>query len=84
MHSFPNPEESDMGISGALVKMEGMKAGSGGTMVYLGSLDCALEEARVNKAGGQVLQSKMSIGEFGFICICLDTEGNTFGIHSLI
>ncbi|MEL7148518.1 MAG: VOC family protein, partial [Bacteroidota bacterium] len=33
-------------------------------------------------AGGQVLQSKMSIGEFGYIAILMDTEGNTIGLHS--
>ncbi len=82
MMSFGSGAEQ-YGSGGALVWMEGVKAGPGGTIVYFGSEDCAIEEARVNSAGGQVVKPKMSIGEYGFILICHDTEGNTFGIHSM-
>lgn len=78
--------ESDMekyGAGGALVQMEGMKAGSNSTIVYFGSEDCAIEEARVAGEGGKVMKPKMSIGEYGFISLCIDTEGNAFGIHSM-
>ena len=34
-------------------------------------------------AGGKVEREKMSIGEYGFIVLALDTEGNMFGLHSL-
>jgi predicted enzyme related to lactoylglutathione lyase len=34
------------------------------------------------KAGGKILKSKMAIGEFGFISLIMDTEGNTIGLHS--
>lgn len=83
MFSFPSTMEPVGGAAGALVKMEGMKAGGSGTIIYIGSEDCAVEEARVEAAGGKVVQPKMSIGEYGFAAMAVDTEGNTFGIHSM-
>jgi len=68
--------------SGALVKMQDMKAGGNSTIVYFSSEDCAVEAGRVEGAGGKVIQSKTSIGEYGFMALCTDTEGNMFGIHS--
>ncbi len=84
MAAFPwSEEENAPNASGALVKVEGMKAGGNSTIVYFGCDDCALEESRVAIAGGKVQQSKFSIGEYGFITLCTDTEGNTFGLHSM-
>ena len=82
MVSFPWAE-NERGISGALVKMENMNPGTGGTLVYFSCEDCATEESRVEKAGGKVLQPKMPIGEYGFCSIAMDTEGNTIGLHSM-
>lgn len=82
MMSFPMDVES-AGSAGMLVKMDGMKAGGNSTLVYFGSEDCAIEEARVEAAGGQVMKPKMAVGEHGFISICVDTEGNAFGLHSM-
>ncbi|MGK0185337.1 MAG: hypothetical protein ACI9R3_001113 [Verrucomicrobiales bacterium] len=45
--------------------------------------DCAVEEARVAPAGGNVCKPKFAIGEFGFISLVSDTEGNMIGLHSL-
>ncbi|MEZ8130035.1 VOC family protein [Enterovibrio norvegicus] len=42
----------------------------GGTIVYFGVEDCAVEESRIEASGGQVIKPKMSIGEFGFVCVC--------------
>lgn len=81
MVSFPWAEGKE-NISGALVKMDSMKPGSGGTLVYFTCDDCAVEESRVKAAGGEVLQPKMSLGEHGFCSIVQDTEGNTIGLHS--
>jgi predicted enzyme related to lactoylglutathione lyase len=83
MYGFP----SDMhgyGASGALVKMEGMAAGGNSTLVYFSCKDCAVEESRIVDAGGLVEKTKMSIGEYGFVSIVIDTEGNCFGLHSLV
>lgn len=82
MISFPW-NENDKNISGALVKMENMNPGPGGTVVYFTCDECSVEESRVEGAGGKVLQTKMSIGEYGFCSIVMDTEGNTIGLHSM-
>ncbi len=71
------------GASGSLVKMEGIPSGGNSTLVYFTCADCAVEAARVAPAGGRVQQEKMSIGEYGFIALAVDTEGNMFGLHSM-
>lgn len=70
------------GTAGALVKSAHMGPGTGGTLVYFSCADCAVEAARVEPAGGKLCQPKRSIGEYGFIAIVQDTEGNTIGLHS--
>ncbi|AMY08678.1 putative enzyme related to lactoylglutathione lyase [Luteitalea pratensis] len=70
------------GASGALVKMPGVPSG-GSTMVYFSCEDCAVEGGRVAGAGGKVHRDKMSIGQYGFVVLAVDTEGNMFGLHSI-
>jgi len=77
--------EMDMeapGASGALVKMPGVPSG-GSTLVYFSCEDCGVEGGRVAGAGGKVHRDKMSIGQYGFIVLAVDTEGNMFGLHSM-
>ncbi len=71
------------GASGMLFRMKGVPSGGCGTLVYFSSPDCAVEEARIVPAGGRIKQSKMSIGEYGYITLAFDTEGNMFGLHSM-
>ncbi|HMB62761.1 MAG TPA: VOC family protein [Eudoraea sp.] len=80
---FPSNMESKNKTSGALVKMEGFKAGNNSTIVYFASEDCSVEETRIKDAGGEVFKSKTSLGEYGFMVLANDTEGNMFGIHSM-
>ena len=68
--------------SGALVKMPGIPSGGNSTLVYFHCEDCATEASRVVDAGGRVRKEKFSIGEYGFIALAFDTEGNMFGLHS--
>lgn len=75
-------EQDRPGVGGALVKMDGVPSG-GGTRVYFGCEDCAVEAARVAPAGGRIHREKMSIGQYGFIALAVDTEGNMFGLHSM-
>lgn len=82
MMSFPTKMGS-YGAGGALVKSKHAGPGVGGTMVYFSVENCAAEEARVVPAGGKIIRKKFSIGEFGWVCICVDTEGNMFGINSM-
>lgn len=78
---FPfSPESHD--ISGALVEKADFVPCSNNTVVYFETEDIIAEEQRIEAAGGKVVQPKMNIGEFGFISIFIDTEGNTVGLHS--
>lgn len=93
---LPSPNEGDAGemyafpmnndapnASGALVKHPMGQPSATGTLVYFGSEDCATELGRVEAAGGKIQAPKFSIGEFGFIGIASDTEGNTIGFYSM-
>lgn len=71
------------GASGALIRFDGMPSGGNSTLVYFRCEDCAVESARVEVLGGKVQRPKMSIGEWGFVALVLDTEGNLFGLHSM-
>ena len=80
--AFPG-DMSSYGASGALVKMDGFPSGGNAILVYFHCDDCAIEEGRVASSGGQVQRSKMSIGEYGYISLVFDTEGNMIGLHSM-
>jgi len=70
------------GASGALVKMEGFSAGRNSVITYFGCDDCSAESSLVVKSGGKIQREKFSIGQYGFISLVYDTEGNMFGLHS--
>jgi len=80
--AFPQAKEK-MGTSGALVRMTSVPSGGNSTLVYFACDDCAVEAARVAESGGKLQREKMSIGEYGFVALAFDTEGNMFGLHSM-
>jgi len=82
MKIFPENME-EYGATGAIVQKDDVEAGHNSTIVYFNCEDCATEESRVVSAGGVVVAPKFSIGNFGFITLCNDTEGNTIGLHSM-
>ena len=82
MFAFP-AEPDNPGAGGALVKAPGKDSGGNSTIVYFSCTDCAVEESRIEGAGGKVERAKMSIGEYGFVSLALDTDGNMFGLHSV-
>jgi uncharacterized protein len=82
MWSFPM-QMGQMGTAGALVRMEGAPSGGNSTIVYFACADCAVEEALAEKHGGKIQKGKMSIGEYGYISLVYDTEGNMIGLHSM-
>lgn len=82
MLMFPM-QDGQFGASGALVKMPEIASGGNSVLVYFSCEDCAIEAARVVKAGGKLVQGKASIGEYGHFALAIDTEGNQIGLHSL-
>lgn len=81
--AFPMGEGQTYGAGGALARMEGMPSGGNSTLVYFACEDCAVEAGRVAGAGGKVEREKMSIGQYGYIALARDTEGNMIGLHSM-
>jgi predicted enzyme related to lactoylglutathione lyase len=71
------------GASGALVKMEGVPSGGNSTLVYFASEDCSIEAKRAVENGGTIFREKISIGQYGYIALIIDTEGNMIGVHSM-
>jgi uncharacterized protein len=69
-------------LNGALVKIEEAKPGIGGTLVYFATDNITTELDRVEAAGGKIIRPKLNIGEFGFIALIQDTEGNIIGLRS--
>ncbi len=82
MWAFPMAENGP-GISGALLSVPGVPSGGNSTLVYFRCDDCAVEAGRVAGAGGKVQREKMGIGQYGYIAMAYDTEGNLFGLHSM-
>lgn len=82
MWSFPSGMET-YGAGGALVKMQGVPSGPGGTLVYFACEDCAVQAKRAAENGGKIFKDKFSIGEYGQIALVHDCEGNMIGLHSM-
>jgi predicted enzyme related to lactoylglutathione lyase len=87
MSFFSTSEENNPeAVSGSLVQMPGTKDGDDSnlnTMVYFPCKDCSIQESRVEAAGGKITHTKMLLGEHGFCSLCIDTEGNAFGLYSM-
>jgi hypothetical protein len=82
MMAFPM-ERAGTGASGALVKMAGCASGGNSVLIYFMCDDCAVEAAKAAKAGGRLQKEKFSIGDYGYIALVADTEGNVIGLHSM-
>ncbi|MXS86046.1 VOC family protein [Nitrosomonas sp. HPC101] len=86
MWGFPSDKDTAQttyGACGMLVKMTGVPSGCGGTLIYFGCEDCAVQAARAAENGGSIFKEKFSIGKHGFIALVNDTEGNMIGFHSM-
>jgi len=75
-------DENAPGISGALVQAESYVPSYDGSMVYFSVDDIEATLDKVAQKGGKVLNSKSSIGEFGFVGHFEDSEGNRVALHS--
>ena len=79
-------QENGLGSPGSLVKHPDFYVPSAdGVLIYLTahSGDLNNELARVEPAGGKVIQNKKQISEeYGYMALILDTEGNRVALHS--
>lgn len=82
MWAFPM-ERDAMGASGALASMKGEQPSGNGTIVYFMCGDCAVEAKRAPANGGKIMKDKFSIGQYGFIALVTDPDGNVIGLHSM-
>ena len=82
MWAFPMESER-YGAAGALVRMPGFPSGGNSVLIYFNCEDCAVEAAKAKSAGGKVEKEKFSIGQYGYISLIVDTEGNIIGLHSM-
>ena len=78
---FPMQPDST-GAAGALCQGEWYEPSHAGTLVYLTAPDIDACLARAEEHGGKMIQSKKSIGEYGFVGFMEDCEGNRIGLHS--
>lgn len=79
---FDAPEGA---VKGAIVKAGDHNFPGAASVVYLnGGDDLAAPLARVEAAGGKILQDKTALpAPWGFMAHFQDSEGNTVGLHSL-
>src|SRR4051812_33990439 len=82
MWAFPMQQER-YGAPGALIRMPGFPARGNAVLVYFTCADCSVEAARAASAGGRIEKPKFAIGQYGYISLVVDTEGNTIGLHSM-
>lgn len=82
MWSFPM-EMNKFGASGALVNMPGFSPARNSIIIYFSCENCAQEEEKIKASGGKIEKSKFSIGQYGYITLGYDTEGNMIGLHSM-
>lgn len=78
---FPMHPEA-IGATGSLVKGEGYEPSVAGTLIYFTTTDIDAALARAEEKDGRILSPKTSVGEYGFIGHCVDSEGNRIGLHS--
>ena len=71
------------GSTGALVQMQGGRPTGNAVIIYFSCNDCAVEAKRAAQNGGKIFKEKFSIGNYGFIALVHDTEGNMIGLHSM-
>lgn len=77
---FPSDHEGP-GATGTLVKAETYVPSYEGTMVYFAVEDIDDVVPGIEPAGGKMINTKQSIGEYGFVAHFEDTEGNRVALH---
>lgn len=82
MGMFP-ADPTDGKLHGCICSVEWYKPSQDGVLVYFnGNPDLQTALDKVEAAGGKILQPKRQIGEFGFMAMFIDSEGNRVALHS--
>jgi uncharacterized protein len=71
-----------LGAGGSLVLGDKCIPSHEGVLIYFSVKDIDGTLLKAAKNGGNILQKKMSIGEYGFVGYFEDTEGNRVGLHT--
>ncbi|MEM7078045.1 MAG: VOC family protein [Pseudomonadota bacterium] len=71
-----------MGADGPAGQLAQGEPVAGGVTIYLDCADIDAALGRVEAAGGAVVQTRTSIGPFGFVGQFTDSEGNTVALHT--
>ena len=81
---FPNSQNMEGKVSGALVKGPNHKSSAEGVLIYLNANpDIQAVIDRIEPNGGKVLMPRTLISEdIGYMAIFLDTEGNRVALHA--
>lgn len=81
---FPNSQNMEGKVSGALVKGPNHKSSAEGVLIYLNANpDIQAVIDRIEPSGGKVLLPRTMITEdIGYMAIFLDTEGNRVALHA--
>lgn len=70
-------EDGSPGVAGGM-GIRGMPEQKITNYIGVPSIDSSL--ADVIRLGGKVLMKKMAVPKFGYLAVCEDTEGNSFGL----
>lgn len=66
------------GVGGGLMKRE--EQGRTGITNFMGVASVEESLCKVKELGGQALSGRLTVPGFGYMAMCLDTEGNPFGL----
>ncbi len=78
---FPS-SATNKGAPGALIKGFGYKPSLEGPILYFTAPEIDKIAEKIVAAGGKIHVPKKAIGEYGFIAIFEDSEGNRAGLHA--
>jgi len=81
MALFPEPQEGQSAITGALAQGDSYEPSEAGTRVYFQVTDINAVLDRVRASGGQARYPRTAIGELGWVAEFRDSEGNRVALH---
>lgn len=82
MAMFPMQDNAP-NCSGSLVQQKDFLPSSQGPLLYFSVTDIEETLKKVESGGGKRIESKKSIGQYGFMGVFEDTEGNRVALHSM-